>query len=187
MLQYQPCFGGAISQQLFPIADKTPNGALRAGVGAVRSMMLHRYRPLYVEVRGERGKTDTTIYQFQRAVGTVDGCKAFPKDIAANVRLLATGEGPRWRLVVTDSTAVLELPDKVVMKLPATAFKGAGSDQAAKETVVRTYEAQTADGVEIRIDVNPQMCTDGKSETAYGARVRVRSGQSVLQGCAARF
>lgn len=187
VLQYQPCIGGAISQQLFPIADKTPNGALRAGVGAVRSIMLHRYRPLYVEVRGERGKTDTTVYQFQRAVGTVDGCKAFPKDIAANVRLLATGEGPWWRLVVTDSQAVLELPDKVVINVPAAAFKGAGSEQAAKETSVRTYETQATDGMRIRVEVTPQMCTDGRSETAYGARVTLRVDKRVLQGCAARF
>ena len=187
VLQYQPCIAGAISQQLFPIADKTPNGSLRAGVGAVRSIMLHRYRPLYVEVRGERGKTDTTVYQFQRAVGTVDGCKAFPKDIDAKVLLLAAGEGPSWRLVATDFTAVLELPDKVVMKLPAAAFKGAGSDQAAKETVARIYEARSPDGIPIRVEVNPQMCTDGRSETAYGARVAVRFEKRVLQGCAGRF
>ena len=121
--------------------------------------MLHRYRPLYVEVRGERGKTDTTVYQFQRAVGTVDSCKAFPKDIAANnVWLLAAGEGPLWRLVVTDSTAVLEFPDKVVMKLPAAAFEGAGSDQAAKETVARIMRHTVwGDGIPIRVEVNQQM------------------------------
>ena len=75
VLQYQPCIGGVISQQLFPIDDKTPNSSLREGVGAVRQIMLHRYRPLYVEMRGERGKTNTTVYQFQRAVGTVESCK----------------------------------------------------------------------------------------------------------------
>ncbi|MEO8188168.1 MAG: hypothetical protein ABI580_12485 [Burkholderiaceae bacterium] len=187
VLQYQPCVGGAMSQQLFPIDDKTPNGSLRAGVGAVRQIMLHRYRPLYVEMRGERSKTNTTVYQFQRAVGTVESCTKFPRDIASNVRLLAFGEGPFWRLVVTDTTAVLELPDNVSLKLSPSAFKGAGTDQAARETLVRTHDAQTADGVPIRIEVNPQMCTDGKSETAYGARVSVRSGKSVLQGCAARF
>jgi uncharacterized membrane protein len=187
VLQYQPCVGGAISQQLFPIDDKTPNGALRAGVGAVRQIMLHRYRPLYVEMRGERSKTNTTVYQFQRAVGTVESCKTFPRDIALNVRLLATGEGPLWRLVVTDTTAVLDLPDKVSLKLPAAAFKAAGTDQTAKEMIARTYEARTPDGLPIRVEVNPQMCTDGRSETAYGARVVVRFEKRTLQGCAARF
>ena len=186
-MQYQPCVGGVISQQLFPIEDRTPNSSLREGIGAVRHIMLHRYRPLYVEMRGDRGKTNTTVYQFQRAVGTVESCKTLPRDIASNVRLLASGEGPAWRLVVTDATAVLELPDKVSVKLPAAAFKAAGTDQTAKETTARTYEARTSDGIPIRVEVNPQMCTDGRSETAYGARVVVRFEKRTLQGCAARF
>ena len=187
VLQFQFCNGPVLGRELFPIEDKTPNGALRQGVGAVRQIMLRRYQPLYVEARGERGKTNVTAYQFQRALGTVEPCKTLPRDIASNVRLLAAGEGPAWRLVVTDATAVLELPDKVSVKLPAAAFKGAGSDQAAKENVARTYEARSADGIPIRVEVNPQMCTDGRSETAYGARVVVRSEKRTLQGCAARF
>ena len=138
-------------------------------------------------MRGDRGKTNTTAYQFQRATGTVESCKTLPRDIASNVRLLAAGEGPSWRLVVTDSTAVLELPDKVTVKLPVTAFKAAGTHRTAKETMLRTYEARTADGKPIRVEVNPQMCTDGRSETAYGARVALRFEKRVLQGCAARF
>ena len=175
-----------MSQQLFPIDDKTPNGSLRAGVGAVRQIMLHRYRPLYVEMRGERGKTSATAYQFQRALGTVESCKALPRDIQSNVRLLASGQTPAWRLVVTDTTAVLKLPDKVSMKLPVAAFKPAGTNQKAKETVPRAYEVQSAEGIPIRVEVNPQMCTDGRSETAYGARVQVRLGTRRLEGCAAR-
>lgn len=186
VLQYQPCNGATLSQQLFPIEDKTPNGSLRAGVGAVRGIMLHRYRPLYVEMRGERGKTNTTVYQFQRAIGTVEACAKLPRDIAPNIQLLASGQGPVWRLVVTNSAATLELPDKSI-KLPASAFKTAATDQAAQETVSRIYETKLPDGVPLRVEVSPQMCTDGKSETAYGARVTVRSGTGVLQGCAARF
>jgi uncharacterized membrane protein len=187
VLQFQFCNGPVLGRELFPIEDKTPNSALRQGVGAVRQIMLRRYQPLYVEARGDRGKTNVTAYQFQRALGTVESCKALPRDIASNVRLLAAGEGPAWRLVVTDATAVLELPDKVSVKLPAAAFKGAGSDQAAKETIARTYEARSADGTPIRVEVNPQMCTDGRSETAYGARVTVRLEKRTMQGCAARF
>ncbi|MBA2413531.1 MAG: hypothetical protein H0V63_12015 [Burkholderiaceae bacterium] len=187
VLQYQPCAGAVMSQQLFPIDDKTPNSALREGVGAVRQIMLNRYRPLYVEMRGDRGKTNSTAYQFQRAVGTVESCKSLPRDIASNVRLLAIGEGQSWRLVVTDAAAVLELPDKVTMKLSVASFKTAGTDQSAKETLLRAYEVRSTEGVPIRVEVNPQMCTDGKSETAYGARVVVRVDKRVLQGCAARF
>jgi uncharacterized membrane protein len=176
-----------MSQQLFPIDDKTPNSSLRSGVGAVRQIMLHRYRPLYVEMRGERGKTNVTAHQFQRAVGTVESCKSLPRDIASNARLLANGEGPSWRLVVTDATAVLELPDKVALKLPPAAFKAAGSHQTAKEAITRPYELRSLDGIPIRVEVNPQMCTDGRSETSYGARVTVRLDKRALQGCAARF
>jgi len=187
VLQYQPCAGTVMSQQLFPIDDKTPNSALRDGVGAVRQIMLNRYRPLYVEMRGDRGKTNSTAYQFQRAVGTVESCKSLPRDIASNVRLLVIGEGQSWRLVVTDAAAVLELPNKVFMNFPAAAFKAAGTDQTAKETLPRVYEALSADGIAVRFEVNPQMCTDGRSETSYGARVQVRFGTRRLEGCAARF
>jgi len=187
VLQYQPCVNGVMSQQLFPIDDKTPNGSLRAGVGAVRQIMLHRYRPLYVEMQGDRGRTTTTVYQFQRALGTVESCKALPSDIAPKVRLLANGGTPAWRLVVTDATAVLELPDKKSLKLPVGAFKAAGTNQTSKEPLARFYEAQLPDGQPIRIEVNPQMCSDGKSETAYGARVTVRIEKQAVQGCAARF
>ena len=187
VLQFQFCNGPVLGRELFPIEDKTPNSALRQGVGAVRQIMLRRYQPLYVEARGERGKTNATAYQFQRALGTVESCKALPRDIQSNVRLLATGQAPTWRLVVTDATALLELPDKVSMKLPAAAFKAAATDQTAKETLPRSYETQAADGTAIRVEINPQMCTDGRSETAYGARVTLRVEKRVFQGCAARF
>ena len=176
-----------MSQQLFPIDDRTPNSSLRSGVGAVRQIMLHRYRPLYVEMRGERGKTNVTAYQFQRAVGTVESCKSLPRDIPSNARLLAAGDGPGWRLVVNSSNAVLDLSDKVTMNLPVTAFKAAGTDQTAKEALLRVYEAQSADGKSVRVELNAQMCTDGRSETAYGARVTLRVDKRILQGCAARF
>jgi len=187
VLQFQPCVGRVMSQQLFPIDDKTPNSALRAGVGAVRQIMLHRYRPLYVEVRGDRGKTNTTVQQFLRAVGTVDSCKSLPRDIAHNIRLQATGEGPVWRLVATGDKAVLDLPDKVSVTLPAATFKEAGTEQASKATIARIYETRASDGSAVRVEVNPQMCTDGRSETAYGARVTVLIEKRTLQGCAARF
>lgn len=176
-----------MSQQLFPIDDKTPNGSLRAGVGAVRQIMLHRYRPLYVEMRGDRGKTNLTAYQFQRAVGTVESCKTLPRDIAADVHLHAAGQTVSWRLVVADGSAILELPNKLSVKLPARAFKLAGAHQKVTDALPRMYEAQAPDGTVARFEVNPQMCTDGRSETSYGARVLVRIGTTRLDGCAARF
>ena len=153
----------------------------------MRRIMLHPYRPLYVEAKGERGKTGVTAYQFQRALGTVESCKTLPRDIPSNIRLSATGESPFWRLTLTDTIAVLDLPDKVSLKLPAAAFKAAGTEQSAKKTIAQTYELQSADGKPVAVEVNPQMCTDGRSETAYGARVTIRVEKRTLQGCASRF
>ncbi|HVE88290.1 MAG TPA: hypothetical protein VNA44_01210 [Burkholderiaceae bacterium] len=187
VLQYQFCSGETLGRELFPIEDKTLNRSLAAGVNAVRSIMLHRYRPLYVEVRGVRGKTNVTVNQFQRALGTVESCKSLPRDIQSNIRLHASGQAPVWRLVATDASALLELPDKVSMKLPAAAFKSAGSDRVAKGAPQQTYEMQSIDGTAISVGVNPQMCTDGRSETAYGARVSLQVQKLTLQGCAARF
>ena len=82
---------------------------------------------------------------------------------------------------------MLELPDKIPLKLPTAAFKTAGTDRAAEERVPRMYEMQSADGTPIRVEVNPQMCSDGRSETAYGAHVNVRDEKRTFQGCAARF
>ena len=53
--------------------------------------------------------------------------------------------------------------------------------------MARAYEARSPDGSAVHVEVNPQMCSDGKSETAYGARVTVRFETRVLQGCAPRF
>ena len=155
VLQFQFCNGPVLGRELFPIDDKTPNGSLRQGVGAVRQIMLHRYRPLYVEVRGERGKTNVTAYQFQRAVGTVESCKSLPRDIASNVRLLAAGEGPAWRLVVTDTTALLELPDKVFAKASRRGIQERRvQSRPQRKSLPRTYDAQSANGIPIRVEVN---------------------------------
>ena len=115
--------GAVMSQELFPIEDKTPNGSLRQGVGAVRQIMLHRYRPLYVESARRARQDECNGVSVSASGGYCRVVQDIPRDIASNVRLLASGDGPSWRLVVTDASAVLELPDKVSMKLPAAAFK----------------------------------------------------------------
>lgn len=186
VLQYQPCTGDRMSQQLYPIEDRTANESMREGVDAVRRIMLHRYRPLYVEFRGERTKTGAIAHQFQRAVGFVESCKTLPRDIAGDVRLLAVGQAPAWRLVVSDTTGTLETPEKTSVKLPAAAFKAPGTEQA-KANTARVFETRAENGAAFKVEVNPLMCTDGRSETAYGARVTIVSGTRRLEGCAARF
>lgn len=184
VLQLQRCNGPNLSQQLITINDQTPDSALRAGVAAVRQIMRNRYRPLYVEFHGTVNAKGATANQFQRAIGFVESCKTMPGDIASNVRLHAIGQDPPWRLIATDAGARLELSGKEAARFSGAPFKS----PASNEQNVRRYEAKSAgDGGLIRVELTEQMCSDGRSETAYGARAVVRFGNRTLEGCAARF
>ncbi len=184
VLQLQRCNGSNLSQQLITVDDRTPDSSLRTGVAAVRQIMRHRYRPLYVEFRGTVAAKGATAEQFQRAVGFVESCKTMPNDIAQNVRVHATGQDPPWRFVATDAGARLELSGKEAARFSGAPFKL----PPPKVKNVRRYEAQSStNGASIRIELTEQMCSDGRSETAYGARAVVRYGDRTFEGCAARF
>jgi uncharacterized membrane protein len=43
------------------------------------------------------------------------------------------------------------------------------------------------DGGTVRVELTAEMCSDGRSETAYGAKVMLRYGSRTYEGCAARF
>ena len=69
------------------------------------------------------------------------------------------------------------------MRFPAAPFlappKGAGT---------RVIDAWSSlDGGTVRVEITEQMCSDGRSETAYGATVMLRYGSRSYEGCAARF
>jgi uncharacterized membrane protein len=152
-------------------------------MGAVRQIMLDPARPLYVEFQGQTSKGVATANQFQRASGQVNSCAAALKGATSNHRLLASGEDPPWKFEATTTSARLDVPGSKPVRFPAATFS---SPTMAGQT--RIFDAWSAqDGGSIRIEVIEQMCSDGRSETAYGARVVARYGSRSFEGCAARF
>ncbi len=182
LLLFQACNGAQLSQQTMKINDKTPDEALTTGTVAVREIMLDSGRPLYVEFRGDVAGPIATARQFQRAIGHVETCTAAPREAAAT-RLLASGEDPPWRFVATATAARLEWPGARPVRFPGAPFKASAADGKA-----RVYDAWSPqDGGTIHIEFVEEMCSDGRSETAYGARVTLRYGSRSFEGCAARF
>ncbi len=144
--------------------------------------MLESGRPLYVEFRGDIAGPVVTARQFQRALGTVASCATAPSDIAAGARLWAFGAEPAWRFVLTTGGGQFERPGQKPVRFPAAAF---AAPAQAQSRVVDAWSPQ--DGGTIRLELTEQMCSDGRSETAYGARVTLRYGSTTYEGCAARF
>lgn len=183
VILFQQCEGKALSQRTFKVEDHTPDGALMAGIDDVRAIMLNSSRPLYVEFRGDSKGILVTARQFQRAVGTAESCTDAPRDIAAGIRLLAGGADPGWNFVVTAQRAQLERPGEKPVRFPSAPFlappKGDGT---------RVIDAWSSlDGGTVRVEITEEMCSDGRSETAYGARVMLRYGSRSYEGCATRF
>jgi uncharacterized membrane protein len=79
--------------------------------------------------------------------------------------------------------AQLERPGEKPVRFAASPFlapfKGEGP---------RVVDAWSSlDGGTVRVEITEEMCSDGRSETAYGARVMLRYGSRSYEGCAARF
>jgi uncharacterized membrane protein len=183
LVLFQPCEGRKLSARTFKVEDATPDTALTAGIDDVRKIMLESGRPLYVEFRADVAGIVAKARQFQRALGTVTSCESAPTDIAAATRLWAAGEEPPWRFVLTASGAQLERPGQKAVRFPAAAFA-----VPAKTPAGRVFDAWSPqDGGSIRLELIEQMCSDGRSESAYGARATLRLGSSTYDGCAARF
>lgn len=182
-LLFRACSGAVLSPKPYRLEDKTPNSSLSAGVEEVRRMMHKSNRPLYIEFRGDLGNPVATARQFQRAAGTVDSCAKSPSVATTNARLLAAGEFPFWRFTVTPAGAQLERAEAKPVRFPAAAF-----GKPIIEKNARIFDAWSAiDGGTIRVELTEQMCSDGQSETAYGARALVRYGSQSFEGCASRF
>jgi uncharacterized membrane protein len=183
LLFFHACNGAQLSSQMVPVVDKTPEEALTAGTVAVREIMLDSGRPLYVEFRGEVTGKAITARQFHRALGPVETCAAAPKDGAASARVLAVGENPPWRFAMTAAGAKFERIGQKSVRFPAVPLV-----KASEDGNVRVLDAwSTQDGGTIRVEITEQMCSDGHSETAYGATAFVRLGSRTFEGCAARF
>lgn len=180
---FQECRGKAPGRSLLKIEDATPEGALSAGLDAVRTIMLESGRPIYVEFRGSTAAGEIRATQFVRAIGTVDSCAAALASLPAGTRLWAGGLDPTWQLVVGAREARLERPGARPVRFPATPFTVPAAPGAT-----RTIDAWSSlDGGTVRMEVTEQMCSDGASETAYGARATLRFGSLSYEGCAAQF
>jgi uncharacterized membrane protein len=183
VLLFQQCNGKAAAARLVKLEDDTPQAALTAGIDDVRKIMLNSGRPLYVEFDGGVVGANLRARRFLRAIGTVDSCATAPAERAAGTRLWAAGAEPPWQLVVTATGARFERPGEAPVRLPAAAFAA-----AAKNGATQVFDAWSAlDGGSIRLELTPQMCSDGRSETAYGAQAVLRYGNRTYEGCAARF
>lgn len=180
---FAPCSGASAGQQSFRLDDKSPAAALSAGMAVVRQIMLDPGRPLYIEFEGELSKGIATATRFRRASGQIDSCKSASQERASGARLAASGEDPTWKFEAFATSARLEVLGSKPVRFPPAAFATPMRD--GKALVFDAWSAQ--DGGTIRIEVTEQMCSDGRSETAFGARASVRYGSRSFDGCAARF
>jgi len=180
VMLFQPCEGRKVAARALKVDDATPDGALTAGFESVRKIMLDPGRPLYVEFRGDSVGLAVKANRFRRAVGTVEDCFSTP---APGTRLFAIGDEPPWQFVLGGSGGRLERPGEQPVRFPAAAFAHpilAGG--------VRIFDAWSPqDGGTIRLEVTEELCSDGRSETAYGARATLRYGSVSYEGCAALY
>ena len=185
LILFQECRGSTPAPRVVKVEDATQDGTLSAGIEAVRRIMLNAGRPLYVEFRGDAAGQAIKARQFQRAVGTVDSCAA-AAPIAPGVQLLAAGDDPTWRFVATAAAATLERPGERAVRFPAGPF--GAKPRSEQDGSTRVIDAWSAlDGGTVRAELTAGMCSDGRSETAYGAKAVMRYGSRTYEGCAARF
>jgi uncharacterized membrane protein len=182
VILFQECRGNALVPRVLKVDDRTPQAALSAGIESVRKIMLDGGRPLYVEFSGTSDGKTAVAQHFHRAVGTAPTCAEVPA-IPAGAVVWAGGNDPPWRLVATRGGARLERPGHTAMRLPAAPFARPG--RPVTERVIDAWSA--ADGGTIRLTVTEAMCSDGRSETAYGAQATLRVGSMTYEGCAARY
>ena len=183
LILFQECRGKESVSSVVKLQDATPDAALTAGLEAVRKIMLEAGRPIYVEFVGSSAANSVKATRFVRAVGTIESCAAALNSMPSGVRLWASGQEPTWQLIVTAREARLERLGESPVRFPAAPFAA-----AARPAAVRTIDAwSTLDGGTVRVEIAEQMCTDGRSETAYGASVTLRYGSRSYEGCAARF
>ena len=183
VLLFQACAGRAASERLLRLDDRTPESALSAGMQDVRQIMLEPGRPLYVEFAGAIAGRTAIARQFRQALGTVESCATAPQDIRAGTLLWAAGNEPVWMLVADGAGVRLQRPGQPPVRFPAAPFR-----QPAAAGTTRVVDAWSSlDGGSVRVEIREQMCSDGRSESAFGAHVAVRYGSETFEGCAARF
>jgi uncharacterized membrane protein len=184
VLLFNACQGKTLSKKPMRLMDKTSNEVLGAGLNEVRQMMLDSTQPIYAEFRGDAAGIVVTARQLHRVIGHIGSCPAAPTDVRAGTLLFASGEEPFWRFVLTVNGAQLSMEGvKQPVRFPIEAFKS-----PLTTDTVRIYDAWSPfDGGTIRVEIEERMCSDGRSETATGAKVTLRYGSQSFEGCATRF
>jgi len=165
------------------VQDRTPGQALSAGIAEVQQVRHDADQPLYVEFRGEVVGKVVTARRFLRAIGHVQGCRAAQAAMQAEIRLMAQGSGPAWRLLATPEGTHLEFPGARPLKFSAIRPEAVGHDARVRRL---TAAAVQSPGV-LNIELTEQPCNDMAAETAYGARAVATLGPRRFEGCAARF
>lgn len=180
VILFSACQGRDLARNVTTIEDATPDSAMSAGLEAVRGIMLGAGRPIYVEFRGKSSGKGVKATHFVRAVGTLESCAAGLDSLPPRTLFWAGGQEPTWQLVVTPGEARFERPGEKPVRFPAAPFA-----PPAKPAATRVIDAwSSADGGTVRVEVFVEMCSDGRSETAHGARATVRYGSTTYQGCA---
>ena len=93
---------------------------------------------------------------------------------------------PTWRFVATAAAADSRASRRQGGALSAGPF--GAKPRSEQDGSTRIIDAWSAlDGGTVRVELTARMCSDGRSETAYGAKVVLRYGSRTYEGCAARF
>jgi uncharacterized membrane protein len=182
LILFQACRGDALAPTVTKVEDRTAESVLTAGILDVRKIMLDASRPLYVEFSGSGDAKLVRAQRFYRAIGTATTCAEAPA-LADGTLVWAIGNQPPWQLSASRAGAQLLRPGVAPVRFPAGPFAS-----AARPGVARVIDAWSAqDGGSLRLEIVPGLCSDGRSESAYGARATLRFGSTSYEGCAARF
>lgn len=96
-------------------------------------------------------------------------------DLAGPVRALGTE--PFWSIELTGTEMVYTTPEPPEQRVP--------QPQPVVQGTTATYEAETADGTELKVTLVTTECSDGMSDRTYPLTALVRIGDQELTGCAA--
>ncbi len=96
-------------------------------------------------------------------------------DLGQPVRALGTE--PFWSVELTGTELVYTSPEPPEQRAPQPAPVVQGT--------TATYEAETADGTDLRVTLIATECSDGMSDRTYPLTAMVKLGDQDLTGCAA--
>lgn len=96
-------------------------------------------------------------------------------DLARPVRALGTE--PFWSVELTGTEMVYTTPDSPGLRAP--------QPNPVVQGTTATWDAETADGVALRVTLVSTECSDGMSDRTYPLTAIVKVGDRDLTGCAA--